>query len=223
MSKYNFRIDCIDTNTAYGKILIRINPGSTVLECGCATGYMTRYMHEEMKCTVDIVEVDPEACRTAMQWARNFVCGSLEDIWWRMKLDCNKYDYVLFADVLEHLREPLKAVKHAAEFLKTGGKMIVSIPNICHNDVILNMIEGKFTYTKHGLLDDTHVHFWGRGDFERFCTEAGLRIMDADKVIIPTGQTEQHPNVKRAGPTAMNVLKARHDGEVYQWIFVMER
>ena len=48
MSKYNFAVDSINTNSTHGKILSQIKEGSTVLECGCATGYMTRFMKEKM-------------------------------------------------------------------------------------------------------------------------------------------------------------------------------
>ena len=45
-SKYFANIERIHENDSHGIILSQIAPGSTVLECGCATGYMTRYMKE---------------------------------------------------------------------------------------------------------------------------------------------------------------------------------
>lgn len=223
MSKYNFRIDRIDPTTAYGQVLMRIKPESTVLECGCATGYMTRYLKEQMKCTVDIVEVDYDAFKIAEQYARQGVFASLDGPAWFMPLHEKLYKYILFADVLEHLKDPMLVLTQAKDLLDAGGKIIVSIPNVCHNDVILNMIDGKFTYTKYGLLDDTHIHFWGRDDFEQMCQVAGLRVTDVGRVFMKTGTTEQRPDLRKNGQTALNVMKARPDGEVYQWIFVLER
>ena len=49
MSKYDFEID-LSNRTSTGIILNKIKPGSVVLEFGCATGRMTRYMKEAMDC-----------------------------------------------------------------------------------------------------------------------------------------------------------------------------
>ena len=41
-----------------------------------------------------------------------------------------KYDFIIFADVLEHLVEPWVVLKNVSKFLKPKGSIIVSIPNI---------------------------------------------------------------------------------------------
>ena len=68
MSKYDFEID-LSENTSTGIILGDIREGSVVLEFGCATGRMTRYMKEQLSCRVYIVEYEQKAFDVAVQYA----------------------------------------------------------------------------------------------------------------------------------------------------------
>lgn len=223
MGKYNFNITGINPESTHGKILSKIDPGTTVLECGCASGYMTKYLHEQMNCTVDIVEIDKEAYEKALQYARNGANCDLDRLYWRESFDKERYDYILFADVLEHLTKPMKVLKAASDLLEPWGRIIVSIPNICHNDILIRMFYNRFTYTGMGLLDSTHIHFWGLKDFEQQCRQIGLFTKETDYVYRKTGCTEQSAPVADVNPDLIELLKKRYFGEVYQYLFVCEK
>ena len=230
MGKYNFPITKLDLNSAHGKVLSQIRPGSTVLECGCASGYMTRYMKEQLGCQVYIVEQDGEDYAKALRYATGGYNGDLdEDCWdWFMTTQCicdTRVDYVLFADVLEHLRNPLNAVKRAAGYMKMDGRMIVSIPYICLKDIILKLIDDRWDYTQYGLLDSTHVHFWGGNNVSDFFREAGLRIESTGTVTIPTGRTEQLlGRLNEQQRKTADILKRIHPtGEVFQYVFTLKK
>ena len=231
MGKYNFVIDRIDPNTTFGKILIQIPDGSTVLECGCATGYMTKFMKESMGCTVDVIEYDDGAIQQAKQYARDAVCNDIEKIFdggiGGDDLDfCQhsreKYDVILFADILEHLRHPMTVLDGARHFLRKNGRIIVSIPNICHNDVIIRLFNDSFTYTDLGLLDNTHIHFWGIGDFLAECQSIGLEAEVINATQIPTGYTEQRVPSEYVDKTLLECLNKRKYGNVYQWVITLK-
>lgn len=224
MGKYNVNINMNNRNNSHTLVLEQIEPGSTVLEMGCATGYMTRYMKEKLGCTVDVVDLDCENVRKAEAYAREAMCDDIDDGIWFIRLyqNTNEYDYVLFADVLEHLREPKDALKWAVRLLKPDGKIVISIPNICHNDIIIKLFYDRFTYTDLGLLDNTHIHFWGLPDFAHFAEQAGLKITDTRMVKLPTQGTEQRTDFRVDGEL-MNLLNKRQNGEVYQWVFTCEK
>ena len=219
MSKYQFVIDEINPESTHGKILSKIKPGSKVLECGCASGYMTRYMHEKMGCSVDVIEINRVDLEQAEQWANRSYCGNLDEDRWLDFVAGNKYNYILFADVLEHLRNPKSALYCASKYLADNGKIIVSIPNICHNDIMIRMYYDLFTYTKIGLLDDTHIHFWGMKDFILMCSEIGLNADECDCITYPTGTTEQRSDLSLIDQNLVECLKKREFGEVYQFVF----
>ncbi len=160
MSKYNFDFDPT-AESSLTKIIERMKPDSTVLEFGPANGRLTKYMNEQMNCQVTIVELDEEAGNEASKFAiESFVgedIGNIENYKWT-KLINQKFDYILFADVLEHLYNPKKVLENAKEFLKDTGAILISVPNIAHHSVIIDLINDKFEYREIGLLDNTHIN-----------------------------------------------------------------
>ena len=206
-----------------GLIMSHIKNGSHVLECGCASGYMTKYMAEKLHCHMSIVEIDKECIEKAKQYAIDWYTGDLEENgWFNYYNQVGGFDYILFADVLEHLKNPVEVLKKAEKLLAYYGKIIISIPNVCHNDILIRMFYDNWQYTGLGLLDETHIHFWGVNQLPKFANEAGLKIVSIEAVCIPTQQTEQRMN-KEIYDGLLNVLKKRLYGEVYQWVIVCEK
>ena len=214
----------LDMKGAHGMILSHVKPGSVVLECGCASGYMTKYLKEELHCSVSVIEQDKDCIAKALEYADDGWCGDLETGPWTGHYYGKTFDFILFADVLEHLKDPLSVLRSAASMLKKGGRVLVSIPNICHNDVIIRMYYDQWNYTKMGLLDNTHVHFFGGGTLAWFMNEAGLKIETVEGVTIPTGHTEQRvPKIEEVDEDLMLALEKRKYGEIYQYILVCGR
>jgi GT2 family glycosyltransferase/archaellum component FlaC len=97
----------------------------------------------------------------------------------------------MFADVLEHLRDPARDLRTASAYLKEGGRILFSIPNIAHADIIAKLLQNRFDYTNIGLLDDTHIHFWGIENLTELCESAGLTLCQLDATYAKPGETEQ--------------------------------
>lgn len=221
MSKYSFDLDLTE-NTSTGKILNRIKNGSTVLEFGCATGRMTRYMKESMGCKVYIVEYDRGAFAQAVEFAEDGICDDIMQFRWEARFAGISFDAIIFADVLEHLPQPEEVLKRAAAFLKEDGCVFVSVPNVTHNDIVLKMMEERFDYTRTGLLDDTHIHFWGLENIRHLGREAGLSVRCVDGTTCATGDTEQ--NVSMGNHRLLeNILRQRRAGEIYQFVVMLDK
>ena len=63
------------------------------------------------------------------------------------------YDLILFLDVLEHLPDPVEALRHARSLLAPGGTVLVTVPAFralwtAHDD----FNHHRTRYTRHGLL-----------------------------------------------------------------------
>ena len=222
MSKYNLPME-LGENTIPGKIMQKIAPGSTVLEFGCAEGRMTHYMQEKLGCKVYIVEMDEDAYKTAASYAQAGVCTDADLLIWRDEFAGVIFDYILFADVLEHLRNPEKVLKCAGELLKEEGSVLVSIPNICHGDVLCNLYQNHFRYTELGLLDNTHIRFWGADDFVQFAAGAGFQAKELDGVSVSLGKTEQNPDLRSLPIDLEAMLWNRPYGDVYQFLFELKK
>ena len=223
MSKYDFELD-LSENTSTGMILSKIEKGSTVLEFGCAEGRMTRYMQQTLDCRVYIVELDKAAYDTAAQYAADGVCGDIMDFVWAEKFGYIGFDTIIFADVLEHLTQPEKVLERAAKLLKDTGKLFISAPNITHNDILLKAYGERFDYTATGLLDDTHVHFWGLENLKELSGKFGLHLLSIQGTPCPTGETEQYAEENLPGNTLLkNILRERRGGEIYQFVLTMDK
>ncbi len=218
MTKYDFEVDLgLDTST--GIILSKIPSGSTVLEFGCAAGRMTKYMKNALGCHVYIVEYDREAFESAIQYAVDGVCDDILTLSWMDRFKEIEFDVILFVDVLEHLSQPGFALSSAAKLLKEQGKIWVSIPNIAHNDVLLKAFNNRFDYTDVGLLDNTHVHFWGYENIIPFAESNGFSVHSIEATYLPTGRSEQFIDVPFNCPSILlNYFKERKFAEAYQFI-----
>ena len=190
MSKYDVPMDTGE-NSSTGKIIRMMEPSSYVLEFGCAEGRMTQYMKENMNCKVYIVEIDKEAFQKAKKYAEGGICCDANTLEWKNAFDGIFFDYILFADVLEHLQNPELVLNCAVSLLKYNGMIIASIPNIGHGDVICSLLCNRFHYTSVGLLDNTHIHFWGKTDFYEMAERMGLCVVKEDAVLEKVNSTEQ--------------------------------
>ena len=87
-----------------------------VLEVGCAIGYFTQAMVER-GCKVVGIELNPDAAALAEEWAERVVVGDIDrgELW--NEVDDESFDVVLCGDVLEHLRDPLGALRAAVRKL----------------------------------------------------------------------------------------------------------
>ena len=226
MFKYDFSLD-LYTDNANADIIGRISNGSRVLEFGPANGRMTKFLKEQKKCLVDIVEIDEEAGKYAATYA-NIAClgevnGDINRTEWQEILSGNIYDVIVFTDVLEHLRDPLDVLKRCSVFLDSNGKILCSIPNIAHASVILGLINGKFEYTDNGLLDRTHIHFFTEETFRQLVSNAGYDVSYEHSILGKVGAIELPYTYESVGKDVQRVLQSRINNEAYQYIFELKK
>ena len=66
---------------------------------------------------------------------------------------------IIFADVLEHLKDPWTVLKGTINFFDSGF-VIISILNIRYYTTIINLVKGYWPYRERGLHDKTHLRFF---------------------------------------------------------------
>ena len=93
-------------------LLDAVPHGARVLDVGCAEGYLAARL-KERGCFVVGVEADAAAARKAEAACDAVVAGDVEDPAVREELR-ERFDVVLFGDVLEHLRDPEAVLRWAA-------------------------------------------------------------------------------------------------------------
>lgn len=88
------------------------------------------------------------------------------------------FDVIIFSDVFEHLVNSAKVFSDAMNFLKPGGRVIVSLPNVDHWTIRVQLLCRKWKYLEQSILDKTHVYFYTIKDAKRLFSEGNLRIMN---------------------------------------------
>lgn len=176
MSHYSSaHFDPKNANTPWYKIFRMIKTGSTVLDVGCAAGALGSELIDHKNCTVDGLEYDKGDAVRARKHLRTVLQGNIETMNLG-KLKPGSYDYIVFSDVIEHLVDPVEALRKIKPLLKEKGRVLFSIPNMAHISVRLELINGNFEYGNTGLLDKTHLHFYDEGEVRRVFYEAGYAL-----------------------------------------------
>jgi methionine biosynthesis protein MetW len=167
----------IDIFHQIGNIIFRqVDERSKVLDVGCGTGRLGEKLRLEKKCYVVGVEADDQAASLAKQRLDDVIVVDIETLN-AFPYPEKYFDVIIFADVLEHLRFPMKALTFFGKYLKDDGNAIASIPNIANWTVRLKLLFGKWDYKEHGLLDKTHIKFFTLNTAKKLIEDSGFKIV----------------------------------------------
>ena len=222
MGKYDFDLELVHQNSLL-LILEQIRTHSIVLEFGPANGRLTKYLKEELHCEVYLVELDEAAGKEALQYGKALVTGDIETFEWFEKYRNVRFDYLIFADVLEHLKNPLKVLIQAKLLLKEDGNVLLSVPNLAHNAVLINLLNNEFQYNPIGLLDNTHIHMFTKTSLETMLADAGLIPVKRMATYAKTECTEIPADLNAVHGISAEFWKSRPYGEIYQFIFAAQK
>ena len=144
-----------------------VPPGSRVLDVGCAGGHLAAELTTARGCRVTGIELDGSAARTR---GIDVIEADVE----RDGLDATGFDVVVFADVLEHLRDPAAVLRQA----RAAPLAVVSVPNIAHWTARRALLRGRFPREEFGLFDRTHLRFHTRATAHALAHEAGWEVAE---------------------------------------------
>ena len=152
-----------------------------ILDVGTADGYLGAILKERGHYVAG-VERDPRLAEKARPIYDRFYQVDVDGFDFP---DRHEYDFIIFADVLEHLRDPEAVLRRCFASLKDDGKIIISVPNIANFVVRLNLLFGRFEYRDLGILDRTHLRFFTLKTLTRLLQESGLNIRQIVATPIP--------------------------------------
>ena len=186
------KIDISDSNDSHALICKNIKEKSTVLDVGCSQGLIGSCLKEELDCKVYGIEID----RQAAEYAKKTNCyeevfsfditNEKDKNYINFFENKQKYDYIVFADVLEHLIYPADVLINFSKLLNKNGRIIISLPNIAHYDIVNGLLNETFNYSDMGLLDCTHIRFFTKYSFAQYIdsinkatdTKFDLKLLD---------------------------------------------
>ncbi len=211
-------IDLDNRNNGHTLAIDFIGENKRVLEIGTSTGYVSKILKEKGN-TVIGVEIDLEAAEIASQICETMIYGDIENIDLDNYLEPSSFDVIVLGDILEHLKYPGKVLMKLKKYLNFEGYLVVSLPNVCHGDVLLTLMLGEFRYTQVGLLDETHLRFFGLKNIFKLFNSCGYSITDLQTTNLPIGGTELNINKNEIPELLLKFIEEIPDTSVYQYVF----
>ncbi len=151
-----------------------------VLELGCGTGATLAWLRSQTQVEhVSGVELFADAAQQAQQHAERILQGNLEQMLdaGTLPFQAGEFDLILCMDVLEHLIDPWRVTRACAAWLRPGGVMIASIPNVRNWRALGPLLfAARWEYAEAGILDRTHLRFFTRASARALLSQAGLQI-----------------------------------------------
>ena len=194
----------------------QITPGSLVLDLGTGSGALGQYLREHSGCTVDGLTINREEADLARPYYRRVEVANLEEPGWGALFEGARYDFIVCADVLEHLREPEKALRTCAGLLAAQGKILISVPNAAYGGLVAELLEGDFTYRDEGLLDRTHLRFFTSRSLQQFLEAEGWTVGAMERIELPLTDSEFRAAFDKLPPAVARYLLALPDAGTYQ-------
>lgn len=214
---YEYEVD-LNSDAAPARVIRMVKPGSKVLEIGAGPGSITRHLIGTLGCETVALEVDPSAIELLKTYVPRVYASDLNDPAWTEEIarDNGLFDYVIAADVLEHVYNPWQVLEGMTSLLAEGGAIILSLPHVGHASVAACLLDEDFEYWPWGLLDRTHIRFFGVKNVQDLINGAGLAIEDAQFVVRTPEMTEFAARWKRMPPDVQAALQKNRYAHVLQ-------
>jgi len=216
-ARYDFKEIDLESDSVHADVVRLVGEDARVLELGPATGYMSR-VFAERGCAVVGVEVDPDMAKRAGEVCERVIVGDLDQLDFDAELGEDRFDVIVAADVLEHLKDPHDVLTRLRPFLKPDGAFIVSVPNVAHGSVRLALLSGHFDYREIGLLDSTHLRFFTRESLEQLLDEAELGLAELHRHELNLDASEVPFDADSVPIEVREELERDPDARTYQFV-----
>ena len=145
-----------------------------ILDVGCGAGGGIAAAKPRRKgWTVVGIERDAALAAQARERCDRVEEGDLREALPRLSRAGERFDAIVFADVLEHLEDPAGALRAARALASPGARLLVSVPNVAHLSVVRDLLCGRFDPVPAGLLDAGHLRWFTRALVSELLEETG--------------------------------------------------
>lgn len=205
----------------------QIKDESNILDIGCGQG---KYAFlKERGCRLFGVDIDPTAIELAKRSgydAAEIMNMEKEEEFRKSDFSRRCYDAVILHDVLEHLYDPARVIINVNQYLKEDGKILISVPNVAHIDILLHLLNGEFNYAQLGIMDNTHVRFFTKTSFAKMIeaiNESGLASFDCRCIGETFFDGEYSSVYEKKYPVLWRALNGSMERNSLQMLFMLTK
>ena len=160
-----------------------------VLDVGCGLGAtMAGIQHLWPKAQAYGIEKNEKIAEMA-SYTFPVLQGDVEHI--DIPYEMGMFDYIILGDVFEQLYNPKKVLRKLTPYLKADGKYLCSISNFMNAKVLLNLVNGQFTYEKSGIIDSRSIRFFTLDSFMKMAEECRVQAEYVVNIFVKQSQEEE--------------------------------
>lgn len=169
-----------------------VKPAASVLDLGCGDGALFKYLKRERDISGYGVEIDDSNVLACVKNGVNVIQRNLER--GLREFDDQSFDYVILSQTLQAMRNGERIIR---EMLRVGREGILTFPNFGYWRNRLHVLRGRMPVSDalpHQWFDTPNIHLCTLDDFERFCSERNIRILER-KVLTEGQSVTRLPNL----------------------------
>ena len=199
-----------------------IQENSRVLDIGAGNGSLGRLFNQQGRSIIiDGIEPNGLAAAIAKPFYREVYIGFLND--YLNFIDFKNYDYVILADVIEHIENPYIFLNQITPLMSSNTNLLVSIPNIAFGAVRMSLSNGEFNYVDSGILERTHLRFFTYSSAIKLFETVGLDISLSISLCRSFYRTEfKRSSLGFPGWSLIRYVFMR-EARAYQYLFCLVR
>ena len=150
-------------------------PNAAILELGCSEGSTGALALQQRKCGRYVgIELHTPSADIARTRLTEVHVGNIEEM--ALSFVPGEFDALIISEVLEHLSDPWAVVAKLAPFVRDGGLVFASSPNISHYRVIRMLLRGRWDLANQGVMDRTHLRWFTPQSYQALFEQAGFTV-----------------------------------------------
>lgn len=153
-----------------------VKPGAQILDLGCGDGALLRYLNQTRGARGYGMEIDDARVLACVKNGVNVLQRDLES--GLAGFEDGSFDCVILSQTLQAISRTERIIR---EMLRVGREGIVSFPNFGNWRMRLQVLGGNMPVSKelpYQWYDTPNIHLSTIADFENFCAEHGVRILE---------------------------------------------
>jgi ubiquinone/menaquinone biosynthesis C-methylase UbiE len=148
----------------------------SVLDIGCAGGYLTNILSKLTKCSKIIgLDLSDKAVEYAQEKYGSKKISFMVSDAQNIHLPSSKFDLVSAIEILEHVENPLAVLKEIHRVLKSNGTLLLAVPI---SNFGFETIWYLWTKTKGRVWKDAHLHKFKNKDIVDIIESSGFSIKE---------------------------------------------
>ncbi len=154
-----------------------VRHGARVLDLGCGDGSLLRFLKDKRRASGYGIEIDDAKLLASVRNGVNVLQSDLES--GLSGFESGSFDYVILSQTLQAVRHTEQIIR---EMLRVGREGIVTFPNFGYWGHRMQVCVGGHMPVSRTLpyqwYNTPNVHLFTIRDFESFCAEHGVRILE---------------------------------------------